>query len=281
VVWSGRRAEMVEFVEYRVDGGDRSPEVRPFHVSEVGAHVGEHGELTCEVVSVVRRSPRSSRPECVRAPSGADASQGVGDREDGDVGVAAERLDEVRTGVECVGGDDAVVAGCTVGVCSVAGGVEEGEAGVGVGEVVPGRIPSSTCPRSSDRKGSARCRAAGHLRRGRCGHHALVWHRWSDSPRHRSSSDRMPPATLPEPGPWVASERADLGARTFQRDRRLRVAQRGPVALRINGSLALGVARACLTEADNLGHHLPQWWEQHTSIRDAMNSAAAGGWGHL
>nr|GLK41014.1 hypothetical protein GCM10017611_78890 [Rhodococcus wratislaviensis] len=71
----------------------------------------------------------------------------------------------------------------------------------------------------------------------------------------------MPPATLPEPGPWVASERADLGARTFQRDRRLRVAQRGPVALRINGSLALGVARACLTEADNLGHHLPQWWE--------------------
>jgi alkylation response protein AidB-like acyl-CoA dehydrogenase len=46
--------------------------------------------------------------------------------------------------------------------------------------------------------------------------------------------------------------------------------------LRINGSLALGVARACLTEADRIGHPCPQLWETHTTIRTALNNAATG-----
>nr|WP_271213566.1 acyl-CoA dehydrogenase family protein [Rhodococcus wratislaviensis]GLK40710.1 hypothetical protein GCM10017611_75850 [Rhodococcus wratislaviensis] len=46
--------------------------------------------------------------------------------------------------------------------------------------------------------------------------------------------------------------------------------------LRINGSLALGVARACLTEAHRIGHPCPQLWETHTTIRTALNNAATG-----
>jgi alkylation response protein AidB-like acyl-CoA dehydrogenase len=46
--------------------------------------------------------------------------------------------------------------------------------------------------------------------------------------------------------------------------------------LRLNGSLALGVARACLTEADRIGHPTAQLWETHTTIRDALNNAATG-----
>ncbi|WKN60437.1 acyl-CoA dehydrogenase family protein (plasmid) [Rhodococcus opacus] len=46
--------------------------------------------------------------------------------------------------------------------------------------------------------------------------------------------------------------------------------------LRINGSLALGVARACLTEADRIGHPTAQLWETHTTIRDALSNAATG-----
>lgn len=46
--------------------------------------------------------------------------------------------------------------------------------------------------------------------------------------------------------------------------------------LRINGSLALGVARACLTEADRTGHPAPKLWETHTTIRNALNTAATG-----
>ncbi|MFE5700454.1 acyl-CoA dehydrogenase [Rhodococcus koreensis] len=46
--------------------------------------------------------------------------------------------------------------------------------------------------------------------------------------------------------------------------------------LRINGSLALGVARACLTEADRIGHPSPQLWDTHTMIRTALNNAATG-----
>ncbi|MFD6058264.1 acyl-CoA dehydrogenase [Rhodococcus wratislaviensis] len=48
------------------------------------------------------------------------------------------------------------------------------------------------------------------------------------------------------------------------------------LVLRLNGSLALGVARACLTEADHTGHPTPQLWETHTTIRDALNNAATG-----
>ncbi len=54
----------------------------------------------------------------------------------------------------------------------------------------------------------------------------------------------------------------------------LSVAERA--ILRINGSLALGVARACLTEADRIGHPCPQLWETHTTIREALNTAATG-----
>ncbi|WKN60433.1 hypothetical protein R1X32_04385 (plasmid) [Rhodococcus opacus] len=46
--------------------------------------------------------------------------------------------------------------------------------------------------------------------------------------------------------------------------------------LRINGSLALGVARSCLTEADRIGHPSAQLRETHTTIRDALNHAATG-----
>ncbi|WP_257226492.1 acyl-CoA dehydrogenase family protein [Rhodococcus opacus] len=48
------------------------------------------------------------------------------------------------------------------------------------------------------------------------------------------------------------------------------------LVLRINGSLALGVARACLTEADRIGHPTAQLWERHTTIRDALSNAATG-----
>ncbi|WP_073364956.1 acyl-CoA dehydrogenase family protein [Rhodococcus jostii] len=48
------------------------------------------------------------------------------------------------------------------------------------------------------------------------------------------------------------------------------------LVLRINGSLALGVARSCLTEADRIGHPTAQLWETHTTIRDALNNAATG-----
>jgi len=62
----------------------------------------------------------------------------------------------------------------------------------------------------------------------------------------------------------------------------VRMARRGGLSiadraiLRINGSLALGVARACLTEADRIGHPCPQLWETHTTIRTALNNAATG-----
>ncbi|WP_342338971.1 MULTISPECIES: acyl-CoA dehydrogenase family protein [unclassified Rhodococcus (in: high G+C Gram-positive bacteria)] len=46
--------------------------------------------------------------------------------------------------------------------------------------------------------------------------------------------------------------------------------------LRINGSLARGVARACLTEADRIGHPCPQLWETHATIREALNNTATG-----
>ncbi|SEB32968.1 acyl-CoA dehydrogenase family protein [Rhodococcus koreensis] len=46
--------------------------------------------------------------------------------------------------------------------------------------------------------------------------------------------------------------------------------------LRINGSLALGVARSCLTEADRIGHPCPHLWETHTMLREALNNAATG-----
>ncbi|MFC9841639.1 acyl-CoA dehydrogenase [Rhodococcus sp. NPDC127530] len=46
--------------------------------------------------------------------------------------------------------------------------------------------------------------------------------------------------------------------------------------LRINGSLALGVARSCLAEADRIGHPSPQLWETHITIREALNNAATG-----
>ena len=54
----------------------------------------------------------------------------------------------------------------------------------------------------------------------------------------------------------------------------LSIAER--LVLRINGSLALGVARACLTEADRIGHPCRQLFETHTTVRDALNTAATG-----
>ena len=36
------------------------------------------------------------------------------------------------------------------------------------------------------------------------------------------------------------------------------------------------MARACLTEADRIGHPCPQLWETHTTIRTALDNAATG-----
>ncbi|MFC0449397.1 hypothetical protein [Rhodococcus jostii] len=46
--------------------------------------------------------------------------------------------------------------------------------------------------------------------------------------------------------------------------------------LRLDGSLDLGAARACLTGADRIGHPSPQLWETPTTIRQTLNNAATG-----